>query len=297
MNQDQLKPTERYQLVDASWENIVTEIDFYKASKILESNKVIKHEPTHDFILSGLLTCDECAQPLFGQSAKGKINKHYYYGHSKKSECQVKRYPAIELELRIKKHLFSILNKQALKDDFTEVLKELSIISPSEKKGELQAKKRQEKSLQSQINKLINVISSSDLAGGVDAIVNRLKDSEQQLVSVQDEITELEFLAKNEQPDAINVDFVLNNIKKLSSEKFRKLKLQKKRMIAKSVIKNIQISPDNLIQINVWTKETDSKDEKNFGGEMGVVLPFYRAGKLLGASKTPNRKIVTLIGI
>lgn len=284
LDQSQLKTIEKYHFVDTSWEKIINELDFNKAAKILDSNKSVRHEATHDFILSGLLTCDECGQALFGQSATGKTNKHYYYGHSKKSECQIKRYPAIDLEQRIKKHLFSILNNQALKDDFIEILKELSVNTSPEYEGQLKAKKREEEGLQGQINKLIDVISSSDLAGSVDAIVNRLKDSERELETVRDQIAALEIKATNEVPETIHPEFVLDNLKKLSSEKFRKFKLQKKRMIAKSVLKSIHIGPDNLIQINVWTRESENKDQRNTGGEKGVVLPFYRSGRPLGAA-------------
>ena len=288
LDQSQLKTIEKYHFVDTSWDKIISEQDFLNAAKILDSNKAVRHEATHDFILSGLLTCDECGQALFGQSATGKTNKHYYYGHSKKSECQIKRYPAIELEQRIKKHLFSILNNQALKDDFIKILKELSVNTSPEYKGQLKAKKREEKSIQGQINKLIDVISSSDLAGSVDAIVNRLKDSESELERVQEQIAELEIKAANEEPETIQPEFVLDNLKKLSSEKFRKFKLQKKRMIAKSVMKSIHIGPDNLIQINVWTKENGNKDQRNSGGEKGVVLPFYRSGRTLGVANASS---------
>jgi site-specific DNA recombinase len=284
LDQSTLKTTEKYHFVDASWEKIINEADFKKASKILEANKAVKHTATHDFILSGLLTCDECGQPLFGQSATGKTNKHYYYGHSKKSECKVKRYPAIELEQRIKKHLFSILNNQALKDDFISILKELSTNSAPEYKGELKAKKREEKLIQGQINKLIDVIASTDMAGSVDAIVKRLKDSEKELQNIQEQIAELEIKASNEEPQSINPDFVIENLKQLSSERFRKFKLQKKRLIAKSVIKSINISPDNLIQINVWTQENKNKDQRNTGDEKGVILPFLKAGRTLGVA-------------
>lgn len=69
-------------------------------------NKKVSTVPTHDFILSGLLVCDECGSPLFGQTAKGRGGKYFYYGHKGKSTCRVKRYPALQLEGIIKKQLF-----------------------------------------------------------------------------------------------------------------------------------------------------------------------------------------------
>ncbi len=185
---------------------------------------------------------------------------------------------------RIKKHLFSILNNQALKDDFISILKELSANSAPEYKGELKAKKREEKLIQGQINKLIDVIASTDMAGSVDAIVKRLKDSEKELQNIQEQIAELEIKASNEEPQTINPDFVIENLKQLSSERFRKFKLQKKRLVAKSVIKSINISPDNLIQINVWTQENKNKDQRNTGDEKGVILPFLKSGRTLGTA-------------
>ena len=288
-DQNELKPSEKYQLVNASWEALIREEDFYIAAKILDSNKLVKHEATYDFILSGLLTCDECGQPLFGQSATGKVRKHYYYGHSKKTSCKIKRYPAVELEARIKKHLFSILNNQALRNDFIEVLRELSEMKPNESREVLQAKKKEQQCLSAQVEKLLDIISKNEIAGSTDSLLKRVRDAEKRLEVVKDEILELELKAKYDMVDTIDCEYVLGNLKKLSSERFRKFKLQKKRLLVKSIIERIHISPDNLIQINVWTQESKNKGKKNCSFQKkGVILPFCKLGRPLGITNVSS---------
>ena len=89
--------------------------------------KKVKSKPTHDFILSGLLVCDECGGPLCGQAANGRSEKYFYYGHNQKSqsECRIQRYPAIELEKIIKGQIFSFINNNLVNKDLRDIVAKL----------------------------------------------------------------------------------------------------------------------------------------------------------------------------
>lgn len=187
-----LKNVERYQLVDASWDSIIQENVFDKVQEKLKWNKKVKTSPTHDFILSGLLVCDECGKPLFGQSANGRSGKHFYYGHKEKSECRVKRYPALQLESIVKKQLFSFLNSKALNEQFIEAVTDLSKSRPKSNKNLLELKNKEIENLKIDIERLMDLITNNQIAKGLDTILERVKTNEDQIKTLEVERDSLE---------------------------------------------------------------------------------------------------------
>ena len=117
-DQNDLKPEERYSIVDSSWVPIIDTAIFDKVQKKLDSNKVISHKANYDYILSGLLYCDECGSPLFGQASTGSNGKYYYYAHKKNKGCKLNRIPVDKIEDKVRKTLFSLLRTEQRKKEF-----------------------------------------------------------------------------------------------------------------------------------------------------------------------------------
>ncbi len=281
----ELKFEERYQQVDASWKPILDESTFSDVQKKLQLNKKVKTAPKHDYILSGLLVCDECGKALFGQSANGRGGKHYYYGHKGKSTCKMKRYSASQLESVIKKQMFSFLNNKSMNEQFKEAVAELSLSRPQTNKALLELKSKEIKELKSEIDRLMNLITSNELATGLDAILERMGNNEKHVKVLETERESLEQKALMETENNVDEDFILKGIKKLRSERFRKSNLASKRDITRSVIKSVHIHPDNVIKIDFWGSDEQSEPLREASRrQKGVVLPFRKLGRPLEAS-------------
>lgn len=284
MNPKDLKPEEHYQLVNASWKPLIDNDVFEAAQGKLNWSKRVKTAPTHDFILSGLLVCDECGKTLGGHVAHGRNGKHFYYEHNQKSECRIKRYPAISLENLIKRQVFTFLNHKSMNEEFRQAVAELSELKPQTTRDLLKLKSKEIKSLRSDVNKLMDLVTHNQVAKGLDTLLERLKQSEDQLKSLESEHENLEQQALLEVENNIDAEFILNGIKKLRNEQFRKASLASKREIVRGLIKSIHIHPDNVIRMDFWGSEERSEAMRTASRKSGVVLPFRELGRPLEAS-------------
>lgn len=289
LDQDSLKQEEKYLIVNASWEPIIDEATFQDVQNKLSINKKIKYAPTFDFSFSGIAICDECGGPLCGQSGTGRNGKYFYYGHTKKTNCKIQRYNAESFERLVRKQLFALINNEAMNKQFIEVLKEQSKARPQTSKALLDKKRREIEKVQLENDKLINLLTESSLAKGVDSLLKRIKKNEEEIERLNGEKLRLEESVKVESEfGTIDPEFVLTGIKKLRQDNFRKSKVSKKRAIVQEVIKSIHVSPDNVIQIDFWANENQNEADREASRKAGVVLPFRKLGRSLEASFRQN---------
>lgn len=282
---DLLKSEEQYMLVDASWEPIVSEELFNQAQDKLNMNKQVKSAPKHDFIFSGLLTCDECGSPLFGQSGNGRNGTHFYYGHKGASSCRIKRYPAVELESLIKKQAFSFLNNQAMKEHFVETLKDMNNSRPKVNQSLVKMKEKELEKTQAEIDQLVTIMATNSNAARLNSLISKLEDSEKRLSLLKEETESLKQKLDSDQEREIDVDYLLGGIDLLRSERFRKANLAKKREILRNIVKTIHLNPENVIMVDFWGSERQSEAVREaHKGQSGVVLPFRKLGRPLEAS-------------
>ena len=286
MDPKDLKPEERYQFVDASWEPIIKNDLFQRTQKRLKWNQKVSTAPSHDFILSGLIVCDECGGPLCGQAAHGRNKKHYYYGHNQKSQsqCRVKRYPAIPLENLIKRQVFAFLNNQSMSQQFKQVVAKLSQLKPQANRNLLKLKNKEIDQLKKEIKGLTDLIAHNPVANGLESILEKLKQSESQLKSLESEKENLEQKLSLNVENGVDMEFILNGIKNLRSERFRKSSLVKKREIIRSLVKSIHIHPEGVIRLDLWGSQESPEHFGLVSRKPGVVLPFYKLGQPLEAS-------------
>ena len=187
-----LKPEERYSLVDATWSAIVPVALFEKVQAKLKANKRSYAKAHYDFLLSGLLVCDECGVPLCGQSSLGRGHRYFYYTHAKKTECKIQRYDASKLESLVKKNLFSLLNNEALNKQFIEVLALQDKEKPKRAKVLLEAQKREAQKLKQEIKGLVQLVSDNPLAKGTSSLLIKVQENEKRLAEVEEERQKLE---------------------------------------------------------------------------------------------------------
>lgn len=113
LDQEFLKPWQRFQVVKASWPGVVPQILFDQVQKILEENVVLERRRMSGaefriFLFSQRLHCGECGSRLHGHSAHGRGGVYRHYTHAGKAEdmrCSFKRVRADEIEKIVVKHL------------------------------------------------------------------------------------------------------------------------------------------------------------------------------------------------
>jgi hypothetical protein len=83
--------------VNALWEPIIERHVFDSVQKLLTENRSSKKassETRYPYILTGLVFCAKCGNPMVGKSAHGKREKIGYYEHSwatKRQSCMTKK--------------------------------------------------------------------------------------------------------------------------------------------------------------------------------------------------------------
>lgn len=302
-DQNSLKPEERYSIVDASWEPIVDKAIFDKAQKKLEKNKVISHKSTYDYILSGLLYCDECGSPLFGQASTGRKGKHYYYAHNKNLGCKINRIPVAKIEDMVRKVLFSLIRTDQRKKDFQKTLKEFSGKNKNTYSNLVKEKEKELIELKKRKTNLMKVLSMTDDEDSVQSILTEVKELEAQSKQVDVELDKAKIKAQDESRQ-LDIETIMEGIGMLKGDKFRKKTLSSKKAIIQSVIKSIHINPDNVIRIDVWGgKNRPERPERSQQTQSGVVLPFYKKAKTFefkdekkpAVFKTPVRMVSGMV--
>jgi site-specific DNA recombinase len=307
-DQNDLKPEERYSIVDSSWEPVIDKAVFNKVKKKLDANKAISHKATHDYILSGLLYCDECGSPLFGQASTGRTAKHYYYSHSKNKGCKLNRIPVDKIEDKVRKTLFSLIRTDQRKKDFIKILNDLTgkgkktyTILADEKEKELKEIKKRK-------TNLMKVLSYTEDEDSVKNILQEVKELEVQRKQVDVDLERAKIKSQDE-IKSLDAKTILAGINGLKGDNFRKKTLSSKKAIIQSVIKSIHISPDNVIRIDAWGgKNRPERSDRSLPTQSGIVLPFYKKAqkfefldeKKPAAFRTPVRMgsgMVEVVGI
>jgi site-specific DNA recombinase len=275
-DQNDLKPEERYSIVDASWEPIVDKSIFDNVKKKLDANKVISHKATHDYILSGLLFCDECGSPLFGQASTGRNAKHHYYSHSKNKGCKLNRIPVDKIEDKIRKTLFSLIRTDQRKQEFVKILNDLTGKGQKTYTLLAQNKEKELKEIKKRKINLMKVLSFTDDEDSVKSILAEVKELEAQNKQIEVDLEKANIKSQDE-ARCLDTKTILAGINSLKGDNFRKKTLSSKKAIIRSIIKSIHINPENVIRIDVWGgKNRPERTDRSLPTQPGVVLPFYK---------------------
>ena len=295
-NREELKEDERYQLVPAPWEPIISEELFNAAQEKLKINRDIqrtRNERNYDFILTGILYCDECGSPLMGETGHGASEDHYYYGHSRTKglTCRVKRYSAPKLEFRVMEQLSPLLSDTDNLDGFLKRFNETLDSSMKNVESLINQTKREIEELETKKRNFLFVIGNNPEASQVKSILTEIQRIEEKITELESKREDLKIKRLNHSSQTADKDHIVKNLKGFCSKGFEKIALSEKRLVLHKLFKSIHIHPDNVICLNVWTKEhrlnhqLAKATEKNITqtlveGAEGIV-PFVQTGMIL----------------
>ena len=290
--QDSLAPSEKYSLVDASWKPIIDETLFAKVQDKLKVNAKPKYTANRDFILTGLLVCDECGGPLVGKTGTGRNRQYFYYGHVKQTHCCIQNYGAELLEKQVKKKLFALVQNDAMKKQFTDAILAQSAERPQLNKKLLENKKKEIEALSSQTKKLVDLVANNPEASGVRPLLERINENEVSLEKYKLEKEELEETLLLESEGKItDAHFVLDKIDYMRKNNFHKFTAGRKKAILREIIKSIHVHPENMLRMDFWGSELNSEAQRKESKRPGMVLPYQKLGLPLEASfrKYPSK--------
>ena len=283
-DQSKLKDNQKYSQEKASWPAIIDLNRFERAQAKLQLNKRNVKKSHHDYFLSGVLHCAECGNALFGGSAKGVHNWHYYYQHKRKGNCRIHRWPALKLEQLIKKSLFKFTTDELYRKDFVSAIHKINK-SKEKQTNAVSLIDKKLKELNGQKANLVNVIASSG-ASDVQSFVDKVRELEKEIQTQGARKLEAESDTSRIESEKIDPNFITEQIKKFKSDGFRKKNGNDKKEIVQAVINAIYLHPDNIIRIDFNGKEVDSalNGKEDFSKVKGEILPFsYFGGPLSSA--------------
>jgi len=252
LDQSKLSETEKHSVVKAQWPAIVDEEIFLQTQKLIQMNKKIHRPSIHNYILTGLLFCDECGVRMKGRADNGKGGRYHYYTHPpKKTEiakkmnkrCKLYTVPAPKIEEKILGRIKQIANNKKL------LVKVIEKSSQSDSKGSKQlssliaTRYNEIKEKKKEIDNLLFIISKNKTYDK--PLLKKIEQLDDQIVKMEEEVKSLEEKRKESNAKKINIneaaDFFKNfdlNLKQLTKH------LQKEAI--RSVVKKVILS-DNQI--------------------------------------------------
>ena len=220
MNQEKLPEIDRYKIVDAVWEPIISKEKFDRVQALIKKNTVTKHNQTrpirHTYILnSGLLWCGKCGTEMEGQAGTGRGGVRYYYNKCKKRDCRFK-VSADEIESVILERIRILSREKGILEGIIQA-------TNNSLKKELPQLKGQKKLLQKELAEIKNF---------ADAIINKwtsianddsnlfLKDKLDKLEQRRNEIEKglqaLELMIEEIERESVNKELVMLALNKFT---------------------------------------------------------------------------------
>ena len=297
--QSALKEEDRFQVVPAPWEAIIEEDQFKCVQEKLEKNKEIsrlKEKRNYDFLLTGLLHCDECGRALVGESAHGAKQDHFYYTHSpsKKSQCRVPRYQAPRLEELVRIEMRGLLTNSEHLEAFVAKIQAKLDSGSKQIDSLLAALKRETEEMETKKRNFLNILSNHADASQVKSLLGEVKRLEEHVALLDAKREELKIQRVQQTAHQADSGYVLESIQRCLSKDFDKAELSQKRAILQNLFQAISIHPDNVIRLDVWTTGHPPKTAKrasqttagltaadSLNGTDPQITPFVKKGVIL----------------
>lgn len=256
----------KIEFVPAQWEPVISENIFWAVKKKLLENKD-RYKPEsykrHPYLLTSLLYCSLCNQPLTGKSSYGRNGKHFYYAHSSQMRrnhttqnpgchCPIGSVRAISLENATIQRLKGLVEEPQIATSFLEKAKE------NHKSHTLKDKiKEQEKLLDDnnhKISTLLSHLESVPVGKKALSLYDRLLELEEKKKKLKEELEKLhtEFMT---QIEVIEPDIYLDFLRRLVSNLTHTSTDTQKRLL-KSVIQKMVVFKDKVEAYYYADKET-----------------------------------------
>ncbi len=255
LNQAELVEEDRYFFVDAHWPAIIDRKLFFSVQALLEQNKKKARKYTHDYRLTGLLTCSECGAPMIGKSGTGRKGKYFYYGHMRKMvassdrhihRCHVETIPALDLEEAIVARLRELAHDKTL---VARLVKESANSSQGRLEHErslLAAKEQERRKVQLKLDNLLEAISEETDKGLRAALSEKAKDFHAQLEQVESALFTLKTESSRASSNVIDLNIAFGMLKAFR-EGFDKQPISIQAEILKDVVRRIVVHSDKIV--------------------------------------------------
>jgi len=246
--QEKLHENERYKIVQAVWEPIISEEVFNNVQQLLKQNYNSKHNVAkairHTYILNGgLLWCGKCGSEMEGRCGTGRDNIKYYYYKCKNDKCGFKL-PASEIEKVLLQGIKLISQQQ---DKLEDIIRKTNEHLQNELPQLKQQKEALEKELQNVNNTATGILAEWGNANNgtavfikenLDKLAKRRKELENGIHKAQLMIEEIT-------KESLDKDFIINVLNKFN-EIFPKLKPYQQKELIKLVLFRSVLSENDI---------------------------------------------------
>lgn len=255
-----LKPWQRYQVVDASWPAIISEDLFYRVQQVLDEQGMLAIQrrsgsESRVFMLSGFLSCAECGSPLMGHTSHGNKSTHRYYVHSvfnREHGCKLQRFRADDMEEMVISHLFKFGLDRA---DYLKNIQKSLMHTSKEQKGSVTSERTRVqgvlKNIENKISTMWKVQAQGSLSG--EALKMISEDLNKLALEKRKMMTYLESL--EESADAIQdingrVEIVGEQMEELLRG-WKKASVAKRKLLLKRVLQAVLVK-SNEVKLVYW---------------------------------------------
>ena len=291
---DSLKPWERYQLVKASWNGIVSEEVFSQVQKALEDAHLrerhrLNQSAKRVFLLSGIIRCEECSRALIGMSSHGKHQVHRYYGHKPVADdpitCKVKRFRADEVEQAVVNHLDEVMVRSGYLDQIEKTLQNITKTNSKFDASEQSRMEKQLRAIEVEIESAFKLHVEMANDPGIGGIIRERLDKLAERKKSLSRTLELVKTAHAEHLDIKEARAVIESrVKEFRSGWAKATPLTKKRLLRR-VVQNLVYSTDGLKTYYVVAPEVAAQIQS----EQKDGTPGSNPGVPLYALKRQNR--------
>ncbi len=267
LQQDELRDSDQYKIVDAAWPAIVTLEEFRRAQEILAQNNQFRRH-IHVYRLTGLTDCGVCGETISGKASTGRNGLFHYYAHNRKfttagdthlKRCLMERVPAVQLEELVIGRLMELAGNK-------EVLAQLVVNAQGKNKGEtgeidrLLASREQERreKLRLKSNLLRAIANNPDKNTG--PLLDQIAAYDTEIIQIENSMSELRDQKTHEQASVIDAGYVFKLFRGFQRD-FSKKPAHVQKSIIRDVVRRVSVDRDG---VHLWY----------YGSETEEILPL-----------------------
>ena len=231
--------------IDDAIPAIISKEDFSAAKTKMDANKQAPGRFKSDYLLSGLVTCDECGHKMSGNSLKKKNGRRYcWYQCTNQmnrgiSSCHSKRISKDELENLVLKALVKNLTPEKIMIMINSAVASLNQ-EDAERDDKLKALDVKKAGAETKLNNLYNVIEQSGHADDYD--LGRMAAIKKEINNLAIQINNLHASTGT---NKYNVDYVRNFVNSFLTY-LKNKDIDNLKAILKQIIQNIIVSRDKI---------------------------------------------------
>ena len=252
-DQSKLKAHQQYNLVKASWDGIVSPIDFYNVQRLLE--EALKQErdrldrsESRIYLLSGVLRCSECGGPLIGQVSHGSKKAYHYYGHNKahhKHQCSVQRVEANEVEELVLNYIWNTTQEAGYLEKIEKTIREMNNLKSFQVGGDKRKVNEELKVVGAKIDSLLFIQQKDMTIEMQNHIMSTFQSLSQEKAILEKKLADLSRLDEKEDRVKESVELITNRLNAFYRG-FQKSNESMKKRLIRGLLKQVVVSNEGL---------------------------------------------------